>query len=87
MIGEIETVQFRIDDTASVEKFYDKTLWAVQQLALKSILKQWIKEVEPKRQKNFAYSHNNPPGWWPEGVIYKEPDHLLKERRAFLSSK
>lgn len=68
--------QIRLGDEEAVRQCYDVTLRNVQQLALKQILKEWIKEIEPKKQKNCPYKKGIRPKWWPEAAQYKEPDHI-----------
>ncbi|KAJ5651953.1 hypothetical protein N7507_009379 [Penicillium longicatenatum] len=69
-----------------------------QQLNCRAIAKSYIKLVEPRKQVHFPYNGRkviagvsqrvNPeltkPGWWPKGVLHKEPDHLLKRDRLRL---
>lgn len=77
-------LQFRVEDDEAFEKFCEATFNELQQLAMKTILKAWIKELEPKKQKNYPYCQTSKTGrspeWWPrETVRHKEPDHLSKE--------
>jgi Protein of unknown function (DUF2841) len=73
---------FRIDDSQALEKFYEATFSHLQELAMKSILKAWIKEVEPKKSRKHPYCKKNEskPDFWPDGVEHTEPDHLKKDR-------
>jgi hypothetical protein len=72
------TKHFRLGDSVQIERFYERSFSAVQQTAMKSITKSWIKEIEPDKQKKFPYSGGEKPPWWPEGCYYREPDHLKK---------
>lgn len=75
--------QFRADDDEAFENFCMKSFVEIQQLRMKDILKAWIKELEPKKQKRFPYCRKDGdrPQWWPptELVQHKEPDHISKE--------
>ena len=75
-INAVPMKQIRLGDQAQVLEYYEQILRGVQQLALKQILKEWIKEIEPKKQKNFPYKKEIRPKWWPEAAQYKEPDHI-----------
>lgn len=58
----------------------------------KAIAKSYIKLVEPRKQVHFPYNGRKviagvsrrvdpeltKPGWWPDGVEHREPDHLQK---------
>ncbi|GAA5874146.1 hypothetical protein JCM1840_000366 [Sporobolomyces johnsonii] len=52
----------------------------------KTLCKVWIKVVEPAKQTRYPYQKGEEtrPGWWPEGVRHKEPDHLGKTERIAL---
>ncbi|GAA5995596.1 uncharacterized protein JCM10292_005272 [Rhodotorula paludigena] len=52
----------------------------------KLVCKAWIKTVEPQKQTKFQYQRGDKtkPGWWPESVRHKEPDHLAKPERITL---
>jgi hypothetical protein len=79
------TKHFRLGDSVAIERFYERSFSAVQQTAMKSITKSWIKEIEPDKQKKFPYSGGEKPPWWPEGCYYREPDHLKKPDRQILA--
>jgi hypothetical protein len=79
------TKHFRLGDSVQIERFYERSFSAVQQTAMKSITKSWIKEIEPDKQKKFPYSGGEKPPWWPEGCYYREPDHLKKPDRQILA--
>ena len=76
------TVQFKIGDKEDFQKFCETTFNDLQQLAMKTILKAWIKDLEPKKQKRYPYCRTDKTGhpeWWPaQHVPHKEPDHLSK---------
>lgn len=71
--------QFRVDDDEAFQKFCAASFNDLQQLAMKTILKAWVKELEPKKQKRFPYcqtypyvdgqpdyKHNPEPGTYPD---------------------
>ncbi|KAK7684810.1 hypothetical protein QCA50_012053 [Cerrena zonata] len=59
---------------------------SLSQTNCKSIAKEWIKAVEPKKQASYPYKLGNSskPVWWPRDVEHVEPDHLNKENRTAL---
>ncbi|KAF2755819.1 hypothetical protein EJ05DRAFT_78943 [Pseudovirgaria hyperparasitica] len=63
-------------DRDAVNKFLRKRIHDLQQLALKAVLKQWIKSVEPRKQSKYPYVAGKYPPWWPSNIRFKEPDHL-----------
>jgi hypothetical protein len=74
-------LKVRLDDKGVILDYYSQILRAVQQLCLKHVLKEWIKIIEPKKQKNHPYKRKDGvpptrPGWWPDDATYKEPDHI-----------
>jgi hypothetical protein len=76
-------MKFRIGDREAVDGFYDNTFHCVQQLALKAILKAWIKIWDPNKQKQHPYTLGVRPDYWPESIRYQEPDHILKVGPSF----
>jgi len=75
--------QFKVEDNEAFEKFCETTFNDLQQLAMKTILKAWIKELEPKKQKRYPYCRTQQtglyPAWWPIATVpHREPDHLSK---------
>jgi len=72
----VETRQISLNDQAAINVYYQEVFTHIQQLALKSILKEWIKEIEPKKQKNFPYKKSVLPPWWPKDTKFVEPDHI-----------
>ncbi|KIW09369.1 hypothetical protein, variant [Verruconis gallopava] len=77
--------QIRLGDENAILAYYDAILRGIQQLALKQVLKEWIKTIEPKKQKNCPYKKGIRPKWWPEQAAYKEPDHIKVEDRIHLA--
>jgi len=57
LIKKIEA--FRIDDEEALTAFYNEAFEQIQQVALKVILKAWIKAIQPKKQSTFPYSSSN----------------------------
>ncbi|KAF2418925.1 hypothetical protein EJ08DRAFT_48416 [Tothia fuscella] len=75
---------FRLGNVDEIRRFYRAAFDLVQQTAMKSILKYWIKVIEPDKQKKFPYSHGAQPPWWPKDAKYKEPDHIRSDDRLKL---
>jgi hypothetical protein len=78
-VGQRKTKTIRVGDKAALNAFYDNTFHSVQQLAIKSIMKAWIKVIDPNKQKQHPYTGGIPPPYWPEGIPHKEPDHIKKK--------
>jgi hypothetical protein len=76
----------RLGDQEGIHHYYDSILRGIQQLALKQVLKEWIKEIEPKKQKNCPYKKGIRPKWWPDAAAYKEPDHIKVDGTFFSRS-
>jgi len=77
----------RLDNLAARTAFLELRFSQLQQGMCKTVAKAWIKIIEPKKQTRCPYNkgEEGKPGWWPEGVRHKEPDHLMKpERHALL---
>ncbi|CAG8270105.1 unnamed protein product [Penicillium salamii] len=88
----------RVRNRALLRRYYEKAFEDFQQLNCRAIAKSYIKLVEPRKQVHYPYNGrrsiagvaqtDNPeqtkPGWWPAGVVHKEPDHLLKPDRLRL---
>ncbi|KAJ5917816.1 hypothetical protein N7454_010191 [Penicillium verhagenii] len=88
----------RVGNSALLRRYYEKAFEDFQQLNCRAIAKSYIKLVEPRKQVHYPYngkrviagesqSHDpesTKPGWWPKGVLHKEPDHLLKRDRLRL---
>ncbi|KAF2841493.1 hypothetical protein M501DRAFT_990001 [Patellaria atrata CBS 101060] len=74
-----------------VIEFMETRLKSIGQLALKAILKIWIKVIEPNKQSKYPYTSKstgpNMPPWWPpsDKCRFKEPDHLSKSERIILA--
>jgi hypothetical protein len=78
----IQMQHIKLGDEETIRQYYDTTLKLVQQLSVKQLLKEWIKEIEPKKQKNFPYKRGIRPKWWPDDAAYKEPDHIKVEGKS-----
>lgn len=88
----------RVGDQKLLQEYYNQAFEDFQQLNCRAIAKSYIKLVEPRKQVHFPYNGRKvisgvsqrvdpeltKPGWWPEGVIHKEPDHLKKDGRVQL---
>lgn len=63
------------------DQYYERRLEDIQQNACKLICKNWIKIIEPKKQINYPYNGGEAtkPGWWPQAIRHREPDHLSKQ--------
>lgn len=84
-------VHFRADATEDWRKWFYNAFRAVQQQACRTIAKEWIKTIHPKKQSTHPYNGKNPktgekgdpsstkPPYWPVNVKHKEPDHINKE--------
>ncbi|KAJ5111376.1 hypothetical protein N7532_001911 [Penicillium argentinense] len=88
----------RVGNRNLLRQYYEKAFEEFQQLNCRAIAKSYIKLVEPRKQVHFPYNgrkvisgvsrdvgpERTKPAWWPEGVLHKEPDHLLKPARLKL---
>ncbi|KAJ5166080.1 hypothetical protein N7492_006376 [Penicillium capsulatum] len=88
----------RVSDRKLLRQYYEKAFENFQQLNCRAIAKSYIKLLEPRKQVNFPYNGRKAvsgimqqvdpeftkPGWWPAGMIHREPDHLLKSDRIRL---
>jgi hypothetical protein len=63
-----------------LQDWYASKLDMLQQQTCKIVVKAWIKVIEPKKQTKYPYNKGEAgrPGWWPQGVRHREPDHLMK---------
>lgn len=72
------------------EKWFRDAFAAIQQLGCRTMAKEWIKIIHPKKQSTHPYNGKkvkagigNPestkPPYWPKDVPHKEPDHINKE--------
>lgn len=82
----MDTIELEIGDTEKVISYYESALKRFQQLNCRNIAKAFIKAIEPRKQVKHPYNGGRSgdpemtkPGWWPPGVIHKEPDHLKME--------
>ncbi|KAK8179729.1 hypothetical protein BC567DRAFT_225030 [Phyllosticta citribraziliensis] len=80
--AELPTVSFEIQDFRQVVSHTGLRFEQSQQLAAKTVLKQWIKAIEPKKQSRFPYVNSDEnksgkkrskprdgpdtPAWWPK---------------------
>lgn len=88
----------RVGNRDLLRQYYEKAFEDFQQLNCRAIAKSYIKLVEPRKQVHFPYNGRKviagvsqrvdpemtKPGWWPAGVLHREPDHLLKRDRLRL---
>lgn len=85
-----ESFQCRVSDTEAWEKWFGDAFRSIQQLGCRTMAKEWIKIIHPKKQTTNPYNgkklktgEGNPedtkPAYWPKGVIHREPDHINKE--------
>ncbi|KAJ5197877.1 uncharacterized protein N7498_006994 [Penicillium cinerascens] len=88
----------RVGNRDLLRRYYEKAFEDFQQLNCRAIAKSYIKLVEPRKQVHFPYNGRKviagvsqrvdpemtKPGWWPVGVLHREPDHLLKRDRLRL---
>ncbi|QDS70068.1 hypothetical protein FKW77_004418 [Venturia effusa] len=77
----VSTVTLTLGAADAILAFFTTTFKAIQQQALKQILKAWIKELEPHKQKHHPYKGKVLPPYWPEQVGFVEPDHQRTEDR------
>ncbi|OJJ02595.1 hypothetical protein ASPVEDRAFT_684132 [Aspergillus versicolor CBS 583.65] len=87
-----------IRNQSLLRKYYEKAFDSLQQTNCRILAKAYIKLVEPRKQVNYPYNgrkniagvpnqfdpEETKPGWWPAGVIHREPDHLRKPERIRL---
>lgn len=92
--GAKKIITFQLQDAEGLTKWYADAFDAVQQVTCRTIAKLWIKKIEPKKQSAHPYNGGLPkedpkdpertkPGYWPELIPHKEPDHIQKEREYF----
>lgn len=84
-------ISYPIGDNEKWEKWMVSALCALQQLGCRTMAKEWIKAIHPKKQSTNPYNGKNPetkqqgdpndikPVYWPNDVQHKEPDHIHKE--------
>lgn len=75
----VPTVTLTLSAEDAILTFFTTTFKAIQQQALKQILKAWIKELEPHKQKHHPYKGKVLPPYWPEQISFVEPDHQRTE--------
>lgn len=90
----------RVGNQDLLRRYYEKAFEDFQQLNCRAIAKSYIKLVEPRKQVHFPYNGRKvisgvsqrvdpeltKPGWWPDGVLHREPDHLLKKGKMCSSA-
>lgn len=85
-----EMVTYKVSDTEKWKKWFCDAFRALQQLGCRTMAKEWIKIIHPKKQSTNPYNGKklkqgtgNPestkPSYWPKDVIHREPDHINKE--------
>jgi hypothetical protein len=76
---------FDVGDLDGIKLFYRTRLREIGLKALRQIVTEWVKIVEPNRLRSYGAYHKKipskgPPGrtppWWPKEVPYEEPAHL-----------
>lgn len=85
-------ITLKLSATSDWERWLVDGLHYLQQLACRTMAKEWIKVIHPKKQSTNPYNgkrlkagqtDSNPestkPEYWPKDVIHKEPDHINKE--------
>lgn len=77
--GVAPTISFRISDRDQVTAHYQRNLHALQHVNLKTVLKAWIKAIEPRKQTNYPYTCRTKPA---DGA--KDKDGLDSSRRENL---
>lgn len=94
---EMVMLKIRMDETERWYEWMQNAFKAIQQIACRSIAKEWIKAIHPKKQSTHPYNGNMPrterkspdrtrPPYWPRDVKHKEPDHIDKGRAYTLLS-
>lgn len=68
--------------------WYQEKFAALPQKVCKTVLKVWIRVVEPEKQTKWPYIAGDAgaPSWWPKGVRHREPDHLIKAGECFCTA-
>jgi hypothetical protein len=79
----VPTITLTLGAEDGILAFFTTTFKAIQQQALKQILKAWIKELEPHKQKHHPYKGKVLPPYWPEQISFVEPDHQRTEGESY----
>ncbi|QLQ82411.1 hypothetical protein HG537_0H01730 [Torulaspora globosa] len=81
-----ETIHLPLEDLKSLEKYLESAFKQLRQVPCKSIVKAWIKVIEPRKKTKYPYIKGEitKPDWWPRDVQHREPDHLQKDDRMRL---
>jgi hypothetical protein len=84
-ISTDDSKSLKLCDSRQVERFIIETLLAIQQDALKYIVKAWIIGICPRKQALFPYKGENVPPWWPDitECPFREPDHIRREGTTY----
>lgn len=78
----VQTRSIKIRE-ADLKDWYAERFESLQQETCRLVVKNWIKVIEPKKQSKFPYNRGDDcrPGWWPQDIRHREPDHLQKPGR------
>lgn len=91
---DVYRVCYEVAATHDWTAWFKHAFYAVQQKGCALIAKEWIKTIQPRKQREQPYNGKLPttgkyvgpealkPSYWPQDVLHKEPDHLLKEARV-----
>ncbi|QLL32004.1 hypothetical protein HG536_0C01720 [Torulaspora globosa] len=81
-----ETINLPLEDLDSLERYLKNAFKHLRQVPCKSIVKAWIKVIEPRKKTKYPYIKGEltKPDWWPRNVQHREPDHLQKDDRMRL---
>lgn len=71
-------------DDSQLYHQYCQIFHTLTQVVCKTVAKEWIKVIEPRKQALYPYKFNRKPAWWPKCVPHVEPDHLDKDNRIRL---
>lgn len=81
-----KTINLPLDSWRFLERYLYSAFRNLRQVPCKSIVKVWIKAIEPRKKTKYPYIKGEltKPDWWPANVQHKEPDHLQKDDRMRL---
>lgn len=79
-------ISLNLTHKTALHSYIINALKLIRQVPCKAIAKVWIKVIEPKKKTRYPYVKGNcmKPGWWPDNVEHREPDHLHKDDRLRL---
>lgn len=85
-IFDYEMTRLSLANLGSLERYLQCAFKHLRQVPCKSIVKAWIKVIEPRKKTKFPYIKGEltKPDWWPDSVQHREPDHLQKDDRIRL---